>query len=105
VFARAETDLEARMLIDETIAELSVHVANLAVLVDPMRIAVGGGMLGSAPELLLTALRRRIRQAAPFPPDVVAARFVHDAPLRGAAALAIDAATSGAVAERLEATG
>jgi glucokinase len=91
VFARAETDLVARMLVDETLAELAVHVANLAVLLDPARIAVGGGLMGSA-EPILAALRRRVRLAAPFPTEVVAARFVHDAPLRGAIALAIDAA-------------
>jgi glucokinase len=93
VLARADTDLDARMLVDETLAELAVHVANLAVLLDPARIAVGGGMMGAS-ELVLAALRRRVRQAAPFPPEVVAARFVHDAPLRGAIALAVDAATA-----------
>jgi glucokinase len=90
VIARAETDLDARMLVDETFAELAVHVANLAVLLDPARIAVGGGLMNSS-GLVLAALRRRVRQAVPFPPEVVAARFVHDAALRGAIALAIDA--------------
>jgi glucokinase len=90
VLARAGSDLEARMLVDETLAELAVHVANLAVLIDPGRIAVGGGLMNSS-ELMLAALRRRVRQAVPFPPEVVAARFVHDAALRGAVALAIDA--------------
>jgi glucokinase len=90
VLARAGSDLEARMLVDETLAELAVHVANLAVLIDPARIAVGGGLMHSS-ELMLAALRRRVRQAVPFPPDVVAAQFVHDAALRGAVALAIDA--------------
>ncbi|HMJ33693.1 MAG TPA: ROK family protein [Baekduia sp.] len=90
LFTRAETDLDARMLVDETLAELAVHVANLAVLVDPARIAVGGGLMNSS-TLILAALRRRVRQAVPFPPEVVAAQFVHDAPLRGAIALAIDA--------------
>jgi glucokinase len=93
VLARADTDLDARMLVDETLSELAVHVANLAVLLDPARIAVGGGMMGAS-ELVLTALRRRVRLAVPFPPEVVEARFVHDAPLRGAIALAIDAATA-----------
>jgi glucokinase len=91
VVARAESDLDARMLVDETLAELAVHVANLAVLLDPARIAVGGGLMASA-EPILAALRRRVRRAVPFPTEVVAARFVHDAPLRGAIALAIDAA-------------
>lgn len=93
VLARADTDLDARMLVDETLGELAVHVANLAVLLDPARIAVGGGLMGAS-ELVLAALRRRVRQAVPFPPEVVEARFVHDAPLRGAIALAIDAAAS-----------
>jgi glucokinase len=93
VLARADTDLDARMLVDETLSELAVHVANLAVLFDPARIAVGGGMMGAS-ELVLAALRRRVRLAVPFPPEVVEARFVHDAPLRGAIALAIDAATA-----------
>jgi glucokinase len=91
VFARAQDgDHDARALVAETLAELAVHVANLAVALDPARIAVGGGIMQSG-ELVLAALRRRVRQAAPFPPEVVAARFVHDAALRGAIALAIDA--------------
>jgi glucokinase len=94
VLARAEEgDADARMLVAETLAELAVAVANLAVLIDPARIAVGGGLMHSS-ELILAALRRRVRQAAPFPPEVVAARFVHDAALRGAVALAIDAHTT-----------
>jgi glucokinase len=102
VFARADTDIDARMLVDETLGELAVHIANLAVLLDPARIAVGGGMMGAA-DLVLAALRRRIRQAAPFPPEVVEARFVHDAPLRGAIALAIDAARAQPVLATAEA--
>jgi glucokinase len=91
VLARAEDgDHDARALVAETLAELAVHVANLAVVLDPARIAVGGGLMHRA-DLVLAALRRRVRQAAPFPPEVVAARFVHDAALRGAVALAIDA--------------
>jgi glucokinase len=42
-------------------------------------------------ELILPALRLRVRRAVPFPPEVVAARFLHDSALRGAIALAIDA--------------
>jgi glucokinase len=91
VLARAQDgDHDARAIVAETLAELAVHVANLAVALDPARIAVGGGLMHSG-ELVLAALRRRVRQAAPFPPEVVAARFVHDAALRGAIALAIDA--------------
>lgn len=88
--ARGGDDPAASALVADTLDELAVHVANLAVLVDPARIAVGGGLMNSS-ELVLGALRRRVQQAAPFPPEVVAARFVHDAALRGAIARAIDA--------------
>jgi glucokinase len=88
LFARAEHDVEARLLVDEALAELGLHVANLAIALDPRRIAVGGGLMGAAP-LVLAALQRRTR-LAPFPPEVVEARFVHDGALRGAVALALD---------------
>lgn len=81
----------ARALIDETLAELAVHVANLAILVDPARIAVGGGLMGST-DAILAALERRLRTAAPAPPELVVARFPDDGALRGAIALAQDAA-------------
>lgn len=98
VFARADAgDPEAARLVDSALDELAVHVANLAVLVDPARIAVGGGMMGSA-DRVLAALRRRVAQAVPFPPDVVAARFVRDAALRGAIALALEAVPQPAAA-------
>jgi hypothetical protein len=44
----------------------------------------------SRPELVLDALDRRLRLAAPFAPELVPAEFVHDGPLRGAIALALD---------------
>jgi glucokinase len=71
-----------------------VAIANMAILLDPERIAVGGGMMGSA-ERVLAALRRRLERAVPFPPEVVRARFVHDTALRGAVALALDAVAGG----------
>jgi len=89
-FALAATDPRARALVDETLAELAVHVANWAVLLDPARVAVGGGLMRSA-EVVLPALRSRIASAVPFPPELVAAAFVEDAALRGAVALALGA--------------
>jgi len=89
VFALAQTDLRARFLVDETLAELAVHVANWALLVDPARIAVGGGLMSSG-DLILTAVAHRLSFAVPYPPEVVPARFVHDAALQGAIALVLD---------------
>jgi len=45
------------------------------------RIAVGGGLTASA-DVLLPALRRRLAQAVPFPPELVTARFDQDGALR-----------------------
>src|SRR4051794_27889257 len=87
--AFASDDPRVAALVDATLDELAVHVANLAILVDPERIAVGGGLMGS-PARVLGAIRRRLDRAAPFPPELVAARFVHDGALRGALALALD---------------
>jgi glucokinase len=84
----ASTDKRAQAFVDEVLAELSLHVANLAILIDPARIAVGGGLMSSG-ERILDVLTSRLRSTVPFPPEVVPARFVHDAALRGAIALAL----------------
>jgi glucokinase len=89
----AHPDPRAHELIEKALDELAVHVANLAILIDPARIAVGGGLM-SRPDVILEALQRRLQAAAPFAPELVPAQFIHDAPLRGAIALALDAASS-----------
>jgi glucokinase len=76
--------------LNEWLAELTMNLSNLAIAVDPERIAVGGGLMSHA-ETILPALRERLGAAVPFPPEVVPARFTQDGALRGAAALAIDA--------------
>src|SRR4051812_5199671 len=87
--AFSHPELPATFL-DDWLAELTMHVANLAIAVDPERIAVGGGLMAHA-DTILPALRERVAVAVPFPPDVVPARFLQDGALRGAAALASDA--------------
>jgi glucokinase len=84
-----ERDPRARELLDTALDALAVQVANMAVMLDPARIAVGGGLM-SRPEAILGALERRLRMAAPFTPELVPAEFIHDGPLRGAIALALD---------------
>jgi predicted NBD/HSP70 family sugar kinase len=86
----AHPDPRARRLVDDALAELAIHVANMAIVVDPARIAVGGGLM-SHDEVVLPALGERLRAAVPFPPELVPARFIHDGSLRGAIALALDA--------------
>jgi len=89
LFTLARHDAAAQGLVAEALDELAVHVANLAIAIDPARIAVGGGLTASA-DVLLPALRRRLAQAVPFPPELVTARFDQDGALRGAIALALD---------------
>jgi glucokinase len=87
-------DPRARELLEAALDALAVQVANMAILVDPARIAVGGGLMSSS-DLILKALDRRLRAAAPFAPELVAAEFIHDGPLRGAVALALDEVPAG----------
>jgi glucokinase len=91
VFAASATDPELDELVSGFVRELAFHVVNLAILVDPSRIAVGGGMVKSWDRIQPT-LSRALKQAVPYPPDLVLAHFPHDAPLLGAVALAVDAA-------------
>ena len=69
-----------------------MHVVNLAVAVDPARIVVGGGMVRSWARLA-PGLRRALDAAVPFPPELVTAEFPFDAPLIGALALGVAAAS------------
>ncbi|HWD01820.1 MAG TPA: ROK family protein [Amycolatopsis sp.] len=88
LFTLARTNPQAKELVTAALDELSMHVANLAIALDPQRIAVGGGLVRSA-DVLLPALRDRLDAAVPFPPELVAARFDQDAALLGAVALAL----------------
>jgi glucokinase len=80
-------DPEAQQIVHHALGVLASAVANIAAVLDPVRVVVGGGMMGSAAPIL-AVVRAQVRRAVPFPPDVVAARFVQDASLHGALALA-----------------
>jgi glucokinase len=82
-------DPAVRALVDEAMDALALMLANVAIAIDPARIAVGGGLMRSA-DVVLPALAARLEHAVPFPPEVVAARFTEDGALRGAMALAVD---------------
>jgi glucokinase len=66
-----------------------MHVANLAIAVDPSVISVGGGLMGAA-DSILPVLQNAVQAAVPFPPRIVPAHFRYDAALHGAAAMALD---------------
>ena len=79
-------------LITAFVDELAFHLVNLAIVVNPARIAVGGGMTRSW-DRIQPRLDEALLAGVPYPPELVLAHFPHDAPLLGAVALAVDAAT------------
>ena len=91
VFAAAATSRELDGLVDDFVEELAFHLVNLAILVNPQRIAVGGGMVRSWARIR-PRLQDALQHGTPFPPELVVAHFPHDAPLLGAVAIAVDAA-------------
>lgn len=91
VFTMARTRADAAVLTDEFVRELAMHLANLAIAIDPDRIVVGGGLVRSWDQLE-PGLRRALDAAVPFPPELSVARFPSDAPLIGALALGVEAA-------------
>ncbi len=93
VFQASRHDQALDGLIGEFVNELAFHLTNLAILVDPVRIAVGGGMARSW-DRIGPRLTQALRAGVPFPPELVVAHFPEDAPLLGAVALAVDAAAN-----------
>lgn len=92
VFESVSVDPEARAFVERTVTEIAFHLTNLAIALDPERIAVGGGLLRSK-DVILPALRAQLGRFTIFPPEVVEAHFGVDAALMGAVALALDALT------------
>jgi glucokinase len=92
VLARAGAgDAQFTRLVSEFTDELAFHVANIAIAVDPARIAIGGGLTRSW-DLLEPRLVQALRAAVPYPPELTLADFPDEAALLGAVALAVDAA-------------
>jgi glucokinase len=81
-FALAETDARLAALIAETLHVLGVHLVNIALMLDPACVALGGGM-ARAPGIA-DAMDAIFRLSMPYPPEVRIARYGHDAALQGA---------------------
>ena len=88
--AAADGSAAARGLVTEYLDELAFHLVNLAIMVNPARIGVGGGMVRSWGQIG-PRLEQALRSGAPFAPELVVARFPYDGPLLGAVALAVGA--------------
>src|ERR1700735_1834993 len=95
VFAAATADGELDDLIDDFVGELAFHLVNLAILVNPARIAGGGGLARSW-DRIRSPLQHALETGTPFPPELVVAHFPDDAPLVGAVGRAVAAPRGGA---------
>ena len=90
IFGAATSDPDLDNLITDFVEELAFHVVNMAILIDPARIAAGGGLTRSW-DRIEPRLTAALQAAVPYPPELVLGRYPHEAPLLGAVALAVDA--------------
>lgn len=79
---------------EQLIAEIALWVANVAIVVDPSRVVLGGGMIQSGSELCRRTAEI-LGEIAPFPIDVVPAHFGGESALLGAGAVALFAEQPG----------
>jgi glucokinase len=87
---RSSHDRTAAALLEDILSELALWTVNVAVVVDPERVVIGGGFLRSSSDLC-SRVRRAFDQAAVFCPEVEPAYFGADSALVGAGALALRA--------------
>ncbi|MDA8295431.1 MAG: ROK family protein [Actinomycetota bacterium] len=91
VFSGSDADPALAAVVDEFVAWLALHLVNLAVALDPERIAVGGGFVRSWSRFSVR-IEQALKAGVPFPPALVPARHPYDAALLGALCLGITAA-------------
>jgi glucokinase len=91
IFGAVDTSGDAHAFVEATLEEIGFHVTNLAIALDPARIAVAGGLMRSE-DLVLPRLRAHLQCFVPFPPEVVAGTFTLDGGLMGGIALGLEAA-------------
>jgi glucokinase len=83
LFELSHTDSELKVYVDEAFRELATHLQHMVNFLDPQRICIGGGLVGSA-DSFLPLLQSRIRCSGGEGPDIVVATFQADASLFGA---------------------
>jgi predicted NBD/HSP70 family sugar kinase len=91
VFAAAERgDAAAAAIVAELTARLGRGVANVATVLDPDLVVLGGG-IANAGAALLEPVERTVRAAVPFPPRIVLSELGDDGAALGAVRRALDA--------------
>ena len=79
-------------ILKDFLDELCFQIVNLAIAVNPARIAVGGGLVRSWGQIA-APLRRALDAHVPYPPELVVGEYPFDAALRGAIDLGVALAT------------
>lgn len=87
--AALEGDEDALLVWRETVDVLGVALANLASLVDPETIVIGGGVAGAPEELFLGPLREVITTLTPYPPRIVGWQLGERAGIYGAVSMVV----------------
>jgi glucokinase len=88
VFAQAGSNAQPQQMVSGALDALAAHIADLALVVDPATIAVGGEFAHVA-GIMLPRLRATLERTVPVPPTVRVARFTQDATVVAAVALAL----------------
>jgi predicted NBD/HSP70 family sugar kinase len=78
----------ARQVVDETVDYLSIIVANVAAILNPELIVLGGGIARSA-DLLIEPIRQRVEGVVPVMPLIKASELGENAAVMGAIALVL----------------
>lgn len=86
---RAKVDDRAASVLKGLFCQIAMWVVNVALVVDPERIVIGGGFIGSGGPLYVE-LRSVIARHMPFPPELAPAHFGADSALVGAGAWALE---------------
>ncbi len=100
VFERAATEPALGSIVRQFLTELAFHLVNLTIAIDPDRIAVGGGMVGSW-DVIGPALHAALQAHVPYPPELVLGAFPYDAALRGAVDAGLQLAAQTAVSQEV----
>jgi glucokinase-like ROK family protein len=90
VFRIARTDEPwAKQIVDETLNYLALAIANIACLLNPEMIILGGGV-GRSADLLIEPILKRIEGVIPYVPRLVASPLENRAALLGAITLVLN---------------
>ncbi|WP_167133159.1 ROK family protein [Paramicrobacterium chengjingii] len=85
----SRTDPASLHVLHHALGKLAAAVADIAVMIDPSRIVIGGGMMRSG-DTILNVVKAQVRRQVPFPPEVGPAHHLYDASLHGAIQIALD---------------